>query len=245
MAIATLGRPHRVFYESKNLVSGLTTIKAYVLRPDLSRVGPYSLAEVADVKFTGVYFFDLSTSLSDPPGEYMVVIESPSENNYRTMVKIVVSDSDVKLDLISGKTNLLPTDPASDTVVIDRTQLILDDLIDVVRLDDLSNISGVFNYQAKMSTVFNNTTNKHEIMCWLERNSSRLLDTTTCRVEFHKSDGTLVWQKNQASPNLDGFFKVLSDPIVLQVDQNYYTLITIKDGDGVDHTTTLPTFTVG
>jgi len=240
-----LGQPHRITYISKSLVSGLTDIKAYVIKPDLTRVGPFLLSELADSKFSGFYFFDYVTLAADAPGEYIGVVDSPSEGNHRAPFKINFSGDRSILQSIAVKTTNLPGDPASDTVVQDGTQQILDDLLDVVRINDLSGISGPFSFKAGMSAVFKNDTNKHEILTWLDRNNTRLLDTSDCTIQFRKSDGGLVWQAVDPNPNADGFFKLESPELALSKDSNYYVLITIKDGNGVAHTTTLPTYTVG
>lgn len=240
-----LGQAHRITYISKSLVSGLTDIKAYVIKPDLTRVGPFALNELADTKFSGVYFFDFNTAPTDSPGEYIGIIESPSEGNHRAPFKINFSGDRAILQSIDTKTTNLPGDPASDSTVITRTQAILDDLVDVVRIDDLSNISGVFNFKAEMSAVFKNETNKHEIMTWLNRNNIRLVGAKDCSIQFRKADGSLVWQATQATPNSDGFFRLESPELALEKDSNYYVLITIKDEDEIPRTTTLPTYTVG
>lgn len=240
-----LGQPHRITYTAKSLVSGLTDIKAYVIKPDLNRVGPFALNELADPKFAGFYFFDFITAPSDSPGEYFGIIDSPSENGHRAPFKINFSGDRAILQNIDTRTVNLPGDPASDSTVTTRTQAILDGLTDVVRISDLSAISGVLNYKAEMSAVFKNDTNKHEILTWLNRNNTRLLDTSNCTVQFRNADGGLVWQATDNIPNADGFFKVISPELALQKDSNYYVLITINDSNGVPHTTTLPTYTVG
>lgn len=240
-----LGQAHRIIYTSKNLVSGLTDVRAYVIKPDLTRVGPYPLSEFADPKFSGFYAFEFPTAPTDSQGEYIGVVESPSENSYRTPFKIIYSSDRAILENIESKTINLPGDPASDTTVITRSQLILDDLADVVRIDDLSSISGVFSFQAKMSTVYKSAEDKHEVMTWLERNNVRLLNTSTCKVTFKRADGSVVWQATQASPNVDGFFTLESPQISLEADRNFYVIIEINDEDDVKRTTTLPTYTVG
>ena len=240
-----LGQAHRITYISKNLVPGLTDIKAYVLKPDLTRVGPFDLTEVNDPQFAGFYIFDFVTTTSDSPGEYVGVVTSPSEKGHRTSFKINYSGDRKLLQDIDTKTTNLPNDPSSEATVVAGTQAILDDLVDVVRLDDLSNISGVFNFKAEMSAVFKDEENKHEILTWLNRNSIRLTDTSDCQIQFRNADGTLVWQATAQSPNSDGFFRLTSPEITLVKDSNYYVLITIKDEDDIPRTTTLPTYTVG
>lgn len=250
MAIGVLGRPHRVSYVSRNFLTGLTDVKAYVLLPNLTRVGPFSLTESADPKFVGYYFFSFPTLVSDAPGEYIGIVESPSEPVpgvafRRTQFKIEYPGGVKILNEINNKTVNLPGDPASNTVVCQKHDSIINELSDVVRISDLSNISGVFNFYSRMSTVYKDDTDTHEIMCWLERNNTRLLDTSNCRIEFHNADGTLVWQATATNPNADGFFLVSAPSISLEKDKNFYVLIEIEDGDNIDHLTTLPTVTVG
>lgn len=73
-----LGIPERVFYESAHFVDGLLNIQAVVLKPDESVSGPFNLIG-APSGFAGVYFFDFYTQNSDPQGNYLVKIISPTE----------------------------------------------------------------------------------------------------------------------------------------------------------------------
>ena len=86
--MATLGQPERVVYISKNLVSGLTDIKARVSKPNGDILGPFTLQEFSDVNFKGFYYFDFPSSPSDDYGTYVGVITSPSEKNHRAPFKI-------------------------------------------------------------------------------------------------------------------------------------------------------------
>lgn len=76
--------PYRVVYEASSFRSGLTDIRALVLKPDLSVSGPYAMTEMPSA-FRGRYFFDFITSASDPEGEYVTMIVSPSENIQTTI----------------------------------------------------------------------------------------------------------------------------------------------------------------
>jgi len=56
----------------------LTDVVALVLKPDLSISGPYPMVELPGY-FRGLYYFDLITNPSDPQGEYVVLMVSPTE----------------------------------------------------------------------------------------------------------------------------------------------------------------------
>lgn len=87
--MATLGQDEKIVYISKNLVSGLTNVKARVSKPNGDIVGPFTLTEFSDPEFKGFYYFNFSTNAStDDNGTYVGVISSPSENNHRTAFKI-------------------------------------------------------------------------------------------------------------------------------------------------------------
>jgi len=77
--MAVLGTPYRVMYESKNLLSGLTNVIAQVMKPNGSVAGVYSLTELSGF-FAGIYYFDYTTLSTDPVGEYIVMVYSPSES---------------------------------------------------------------------------------------------------------------------------------------------------------------------
>jgi hypothetical protein len=77
--LATLGQPERIYYTSKNFVSGYTDIVAFVKKPNNATAGPYPLVDSAENLFKGFYYFDLMTSLADPAGEWIISIVSPTE----------------------------------------------------------------------------------------------------------------------------------------------------------------------
>lgn len=76
--------PYRVVYEARGFTPGLTDVRALIIKPDSSIAGPYALTEMPSA-FRGRYFFDFITSASDPEGEYMAMIVSPSENIQTTV----------------------------------------------------------------------------------------------------------------------------------------------------------------
>lgn len=77
MANGKLGTPARILYESKNKTTGLTDIVATIEKPNGDVVGPFPLVEYA----TGFYRFNFITALSDPEGDYLGLISSPTEGH--------------------------------------------------------------------------------------------------------------------------------------------------------------------
>jgi len=68
--VAKLGSPYPLLYLSKNGVSGLTTITAEVLKPDLSLFTSLTLVEIGVAGFEGRYTATVFTNASnDPEGE--------------------------------------------------------------------------------------------------------------------------------------------------------------------------------
>jgi hypothetical protein len=95
---ALLGTAYRVSYIAKKFESGLTDITAQVIKPNGSVIGVFSLFEFDSAAFKGMYYFDLSTDVSDPEGEYIGLIHSPSED-LKTGFKVTfrpASDSSFK-----------------------------------------------------------------------------------------------------------------------------------------------------
>lgn len=75
--MAFLGVPYRVVYAAKNFTAGVTPINARVIKPNNAVVGVFSL--LALPSFPGFYYFDLLTVTGDPEGEWICVVESPTE----------------------------------------------------------------------------------------------------------------------------------------------------------------------
>lgn len=69
--------PFRVYYEGKNFRTGLTDVIGYVLRPDNVVQGPFPMPESA---VPGRYYFDISTVVGDPEGEYLAIVISPTDS---------------------------------------------------------------------------------------------------------------------------------------------------------------------
>lgn len=78
--MALLGVPYRLAYEAKNFTSGLSNIIAVVLRPDGSFGSAMSMAELTAPGFAGIYAAQYASSTSDPEGEYLAVVISPTDN---------------------------------------------------------------------------------------------------------------------------------------------------------------------
>jgi hypothetical protein len=81
MAIAKLGTIHKLVYASKNFKSGLTNISIKVLKPDGSVHASGTMTEFSEAGFEGVYYFNVSTLINDPQGEYAAMITEPTANH--------------------------------------------------------------------------------------------------------------------------------------------------------------------
>lgn len=97
-------------YIAKNNLSGLTNITARVLRVDGSVVGAFPLMEAASAFFQGLYSFDFITQISNPPGEYLFVINSPTEGlktfqkvTFGGAMAVIASIDDASIEKIAGK----------------------------------------------------------------------------------------------------------------------------------------------
>lgn len=98
--MAFLGTPYREIYEAKTFRAGLTDIIAYVMKPDVAKtvIGPFSMPEL--LPFTGLYGFDYESLVTDNPGEYLVMIFSPSENiKAADKMSLQVPSSDLSADI--------------------------------------------------------------------------------------------------------------------------------------------------
>ena len=78
--MANLGTPERIYFQAKDFESGLTDITAYVTYANSSVAGPFLLSELSDIKFKGFYYFDFPTLITDPFGNYLGIIKSPSQD---------------------------------------------------------------------------------------------------------------------------------------------------------------------
>ena len=84
--MAKLGRPFPILYLSNNGESGLSTITAKVLKPDLSVFTSLTLVEIAEAGFEGRYTATVFTTTSDIEGEYLISINEP--NGYKSISRI-------------------------------------------------------------------------------------------------------------------------------------------------------------
>ena len=91
--MARLGIANKIIYSSKDHVTGLENITAKVIKPNGLVMGPFNLSEITEPGFEGNYFFNFSTSLSDPEGDYFGTIFSADEN-HRTNFKVSVYASE-------------------------------------------------------------------------------------------------------------------------------------------------------
>jgi hypothetical protein len=141
-----LGVPYRFFYSSKNYVSGLTNIVAKVKRPDDVTLGVYVLIEVADVDFSGTYYFDIVANQLLPEGEYTVVIKELT-SGFRQISKVTMTNqvessaNSSEIDIVG---QLLPDNQIIGEIVLDP--LIIGTLFDapiVGIVDDQKTINGV------------------------------------------------------------------------------------------------------
>lgn len=78
--MAFLGVSYRLAYEAKAFRTGLSNIIAVVLRPDGSFTPAMPMVELSTPGFTGIYAVQFPSSFSDPEGEYLAVIVSPTDN---------------------------------------------------------------------------------------------------------------------------------------------------------------------
>jgi hypothetical protein len=78
-----LGEKYTIVYEAKNFKSSVAGITARVTKSNGSTIGPFVLNEFTTPGYEGIYFAEFNTSLADPVGEWVGVINSPNEDNYK------------------------------------------------------------------------------------------------------------------------------------------------------------------
>lgn len=83
--MANLGTPYRIYYEAKGLQSGLTDVRAVIVKPNSVLAGVFPMTELPFASFQGVYYCDLITSPGDPAGEWVGSIYSPTQNIRSTL----------------------------------------------------------------------------------------------------------------------------------------------------------------
>lgn len=89
MSVVNRGDTATITYQAINNQEGLEDITAIVFRPVTGQEGPFSLVEYSP----GFYRFFFTPSLSDPTGDYIGLVRSPSENNEAQFKISVVGDS--------------------------------------------------------------------------------------------------------------------------------------------------------
>lgn len=98
--MAILGRPYPLLYLSKNGVSGLNTITAKVLKPDLDVFTTLTLVEIAEPGFEGRYTATIFTNAtSDAEGEYLVAINEVGGHKAIHRVSYVKQSTDPTGDI--------------------------------------------------------------------------------------------------------------------------------------------------
>jgi hypothetical protein len=85
-----LGTKARVLYEAKNQRSGLTDVQAFVTKPDGSALLTIALNELGAGIGSGFYFFELQSSVSDPEGDWIIIINSPTEGHKTKAIRSFV-----------------------------------------------------------------------------------------------------------------------------------------------------------
>lgn len=98
--MSILGRPYPLLYLSKNGVSGLNTITAKVLKPDLDVFTTLTLVEIPETGFEGRYTATIYTNAStDAEGEYLVAINEPNGHKAIHRVSYVKQSTDPTGDI--------------------------------------------------------------------------------------------------------------------------------------------------
>jgi len=98
MATGRLGKTARISYEAKNQKTGLLDITVKIRKPNDTILGPFQMTEYE----LGFYKYDFATALNDLEGDYLCLIQSPTQN-----IK-----AQVKLSLFLAETGSGGTSPA-------------------------------------------------------------------------------------------------------------------------------------
>tara|TARA_Y100000310_G_scaffold243676_1_gene248244 strand:- start:17606 stop:18082 length:477 start_codon:yes stop_codon:yes gene_type:complete len=86
-----LGTNAKVLYEAKNQRTGLTDVEAFVTKPDGSALLPIALSELGTGVLSGFYLLEIPTSDSDPEGDWIIIINSPTEGHKTKAVRSFVA----------------------------------------------------------------------------------------------------------------------------------------------------------
>lgn len=87
MSIVKLGTKLKISYEAQNQKSGLLDITVKIEKPDGSILGTFPMVESSD---NGFYRYERSTLGTDPEGDYICIINSPSEFKSKTHLKVTM-----------------------------------------------------------------------------------------------------------------------------------------------------------
>lgn len=123
---------------------------------------------------------------------------------------------------------------------------------DVVENSDLDAakaeiISGSESFNARMNTTVDIANDKQVVIAWLDRQGQTITGTTNCRIEVKYFDGTLIWAKDDTTPDARGVFVLEQEEVTALYEgytNNFYMTITIEF-DGNDYRTIQPFYTIG
>lgn len=69
-----INETYKFVYKAKNFTSGLTDVKLFVYKPDMTKLGEYILTEIDTGDGKGIYYYDFNGA--DSPGVYTFVCDS-------------------------------------------------------------------------------------------------------------------------------------------------------------------------
>lgn len=116
--MAILGRPYPLLYLAKNGKSGLTTITAKILKPDLSVFTTLTLAEISEAGFEGRYTATVYTDAgTDPEGEYLVAINEPNGHPAIHRISYQKQQSDPTGDIGINRKSVIDADVTKNEVL--------------------------------------------------------------------------------------------------------------------------------
>jgi len=69
-----INETYKFVYKAKNFISGLTDVKLFVYKPDMTKLGEFNLTEIDTSDGIGIYYYDFNGA--DSPGVYIFVCDS-------------------------------------------------------------------------------------------------------------------------------------------------------------------------
>lgn len=121
--MAVLGQPERLVYFSKEALSGLTDVVAFIVKPDGTEVGPLPMTEFPGPNFSGAYFVNFNTDVqTDENGTYVWVAISPTEG-HKDFSKVVYEEISISeiADIVESVNETLQTlNPAEAEVEVEE-----------------------------------------------------------------------------------------------------------------------------